>query len=97
MSDPILDKLDEMNGKLDELLIWKEVHKQEHKGISRDIEDVRSVLFDNPGLKSQVQTLMNCKSNTLRSRDFWMGVLKVVITAGIISIVGWLLFIYKQN
>lgn len=97
MSDIILSKLNEMDGKLDELLTWKAVHKTEHKGISRDVVEIRETLFDNPGLKSQVQTLMNCKQDTFRWRDFWMWVLRCLTVSGIIGLIGWLMFIYKKN
>lgn len=38
MSD-VLDKLNEINGKLDVLLQWKAVHQESHKTIDRDIKD----------------------------------------------------------
>ena len=54
MSEEILDKLNQMDVKLDELLTWKAVHKEEHKGINRDVSEIRETLFENPGLKAQV-------------------------------------------
>ena len=97
MTEAILDKLNEMDSKLDELLLWKAVHKAEHKIINRDVTEIRETLFDNPGLKSQVQTLMNSKRHISKWRDFWMGVLRTVIAAAIVAVLMWLMLIYKKG
>jgi len=97
MSDAILEKLEEMDGKLDELITWKAVHKEEHKSVHRDISEVRGVLFENPGLKTQVQTLMNCNRNISKWKEFWMGVLRTVLAAAIVAILMWLILIYKTH
>lgn len=97
MSDQILEKLNEMNGKLDKLLQWKAAHEESHKSIDRDMGEVRDTLFDNPGLKSQVQTLMNCKQNISRWRSFWMDVLKLVVVAAVVAVLSWFLFLYKKG
>ena len=93
----VLDKLNEMDPKLDELLMWKAAHEEGHKTIDRDITEIRDTLFENPGLKSQMQTLMNCKQGISRWRDFWMGVLKVVIAAIIIMTFTWLMVLYQKG
>ena len=93
----VLEKLDTMDGKLDELLIWKAGHDEKHESIARDITEVREVLFDNPGLKTKVEGLMHNKNNIGRTRDFWMYVLKVIIAAAIIAIIAWLLKFYKND
>jgi len=98
MSDQVIETLNEMNGKLDKLLQWKAAHQEGHKTIDRDITELRDTLFDNPGgLKSQVQTLVNCKQNISRWRSFWMDVLKLVVVAAIIAVLGWFLFLYKKG
>jgi len=97
MSDQILEKLNEISGKLDELLLWKAAHQESHKIINRDLDEVRDTLFENPGLKSQVQTLINCKQNVSRWRNFWMDVLKFVVVAAIIAVLSWFLFLYKKG
>jgi len=97
MTEAILDKLNDMDSKLDELLLWKAVHKTEHKIINRDVTEIRETLFDNPGLKSQVQTLMNSKRHISKWRDFWMGVLRTVIAAAIVAVLMWLMLIYKKG
>ena len=97
MTEAILDKLNDMDSKLDELLTWKAVHKAEHKVINRDVTEIRETLFDNPGLKSQVQTLMNSKRHISKWRDFWMGVLRTVIAAAIVAVLMWLMLIYKKG
>ncbi|GAH62541.1 unnamed protein product, partial [marine sediment metagenome] len=95
--DAILDKLNEMDPKLDELLTWKAVHKEEHKVIHRDVNEIRETLFENPGLKAQVQTLMNCKRHISKWRDFWLGVLRTVIAAAIVAVLMWLMLIYRKG
>lgn len=97
MSDQILEKLNEMNGKLDKLLQWKAAHQESHKTIDRDITEVRDTLFENPGLKSQVQTLINCKQNISRWRNFWMSILRLIVVAAIIAVIGWFMFLYKKG
>lgn len=98
MNGEILSKLNEMNSKLDELLQWKAAHQEGHKSIDRDIGEVRDTLFENPGgLKSQVQTLVNCKRNISRWRNFWMDVLRLIVVAVIIAVLGWFLFLYKKG
>lgn len=93
MSDTEL--LKEMNGKLDELLLWKAGHDKGHETIDRDIKEVREVLFDNPGLKSKVERLWNCKKDSFRWRDFWMSVLRTVVATIILGVIVWLLLLYK--
>ena len=98
MSDQMLEKLNEMDTKLDEILQWKAAHQESHKSIDRDITEVRDTLFDNPGgLKSQVQTLVNCKRDMSRWRNFWMDVLKFVVVFTIIGMLGWFLFLYRKG
>lgn len=97
MNGAIFEKLDEMDGKLDELLTWKAVHKEEHKGVHRDVSEIRDVLFENPGLKTQVQTLINCKRNISKWKEFWMAVFRTVLAAAIVAILMWLMLVYKTN
>ena len=97
MSDPILEKLNEMDVKLDELLTWKAVHKEEHKVIHRDVSEVRETLFANPGIKSQVQTLMNSKRHISKWKEFWMDVLRTVLAAAIVAVLMWLMLTYKKG
>ena len=97
MSEEILDKLNQMDVKLDELLTRKAVHKEEHKGINRDVSEIRETLFENPGLKAQVQTLMNNRGYTSKGKEFWMGVLRTVLAAAIVSILMWLMLVYKKG
>lgn len=97
MSEAVLDKLNEMDRKLDELLTWKAVHKTEHKVINRDVTEVREVLFANPGIKSQVQTLMNGRRNISKWKEFWMSVLRIVVAAAIVAVLMWFMLIYKKG
>jgi len=97
MTEAILDKLNDMDSKLDELLLWKAVHKAEHKVINRDVTEVREVLFANPGIKSQVQTLMNSKKHISKWKEFWMVLLRTVVAAAIVAVLMWLMLIYKKG
>jgi len=97
MSEAVIEKLEVMDDKLDELLTFKAVHKEEHKVIHRDVTEIRETLFENPGLKSQVQTLMNGRRDISKGKEFWMGVLKTVVAAIIIAVIIWLMLIYKKG
>ena len=97
MSDQVLEKLNKMDDKLDELLRWKAAHQESHKIIDRDIIEVRDTLFENPGLKSQVQTLINCKQNISRWRNFWIDVLKFVTVAAIVAVLTWCMVLYQKG
>ncbi len=95
MSIEVIKKLDEANKKLDTLLLWREKVEERCKSHIEQTKEVRAVLFNNPGLKAQVQTLMNNSHNTSRWRDFYLGTFKIVIAALIVSLVIWLLTIYR--
>lgn len=97
MSDQVLEKLNEMDTKLDVLLLWKAAHQESHKTINRDIDELRDTLFENPGLKSQVQTLINCGRNISRWRNFWMDVLKLVAVAAIVMVLTWCMILYQKG
>jgi hypothetical protein len=96
MSDTEL--LKEMNGKLDDLLIWRGGLDERCKAHREQTDEVRDVLFANPtGLKSKVERLWNGKTGASRWKDFWMFILRSAIIFGILGIVGWLLLLYKQH
>lgn len=97
MSDEVLAKLNKMDNKLDELLLWKAIHQEGHKTIDRDLTEVREVLFENPGLKAQVQTLINCGRNISRWRNFWMDILKLVTVAAIVAVFTWCMVLYQKG
>lgn len=97
MSDQVLEKLNEMDTKLDVLLLWKAAHQESHKTINRDIDELRDTLFENPGLKSQVQTLVDCGRNISRWRNFWMDVLKLVAVAAIVMVLTWCMVLYQKG
>jgi len=86
------------NEKLDSLLQWKAGHNEQHKIINRDLNEIRETLFDNPGgLKSRVERLWNCKNTITTWREFFLQILRTVITWAVIALVIWQLFIYKQH
>lgn len=97
MTLEILNKLGEMDGKLDQLLLWKAVHVEEHKTISKEVSEVRDTVYDNPGLKAKVQTLWDCKKDISKRREFWVRVSGIVIAALIIAAIMWAMSLYKGH
>ena len=97
MSDTEL--LKQMNSKLDELLLWRAALDERCVAHREQTAEHRKVLFDNPGLKSKVDRLWNCKHDLKTRREnvinFFMGVLKLLVVAAIVGITVWLLYIYK--
>lgn len=82
--------------KLDELLLWKAALDERCKAHREQTDDVRETLYGNPnGVVKKVNTLWNCKKYASKWKDFWMYILKVVVAIGIISVVGWLLSVYR--
>lgn len=93
----VFEKLNGMDNKLDNLLQWKAVHQESHKIINRDLTEVRDTLFENPGLKAQVQTLVNSSHHLFRWRNFWMGVLKLVTVAALVAVLMWFMVLYQKG
>lgn len=93
----IYDQLNVIDSKLDELLIWKAEHITAHTLVERDVADNRAALFENPGVISKINTLWNCKSNITARKKFWLEILKYLIVAGIVTVVTWLLLLYKGS
>ncbi len=96
-NDKVYEKLDSIDGKVDQLLIWKAEHIATHELLERDTADNRAALFGNPGVVSKVNTLWSCKSNLTERRKFWLEILKYLIVAGIVAVITWLLMLYKVN
>lgn len=95
--EEIRDTVKAIDGKVNQLLIWKAEHTKAHELIERDVAETRDILFENPGLVSKVDRLWNCKSSITERRKFWLEVLKYLIVAGIVAIVTWLLLLYKKG
>ena len=93
----IYEKLDIIDGKVDEILLWKAAHITAHGLIERDVADNRAVLFENPGVISKLNTLWNCKSNVTEWKRFWLEIFKYLIVAGVVAVVTWLLLLYKSD
>jgi len=95
--EKVYQKLDLIDGKVDELLIWKATHVQAHEALERDVADHRSVLFENPGVIEKLNTLWNCKSSLSEYRRFWLDILKYVIITIVVATITWLLMIYRGS
>ncbi len=97
MSEQILKKLNEMDGKLDEIKTWQAVHSKGHEALDNDVKEVREVIFENPGLKARVQTLWECKRSISKRKEFWGRVLSIVIAAVVVAAIMWFVSLYKGS
>jgi len=98
MTTEIIKKLDEANGKLDQMLQWRAGLEERCKAHNQRTEEIRKILFDNPnGLIARVNRLNNYKRSLSRWRDFWMYILKTVIVAFIIALAAWLFTVYRDS
>lgn len=100
MPTKIEEKLDTANDKLDLILQWKAGFEERCIAHRAQTNEVRVVLFgkDNKdGLVRCVNGLNQCKESLSRWRNFWMYVLRIVVATFIISLAGWLLFIYREH
>ena len=95
-------QLDEVDGKCTELLKFKAVHTEAHKSLDGHVSAFKKTLYgdDNgTGLTYKVEKLLLCKdslkSSTDRWRSFWLGLLRVVLSAAIIAVTAWLLSLYQ--
>ena len=85
-----------MNDKLDELLQWRAALDARCEAHRDQTTEMREVLYGNPnGVVKAVNSLLNCKRYASKWKDFWMYVLKIVVATGIITLIGWLLMVYK--
>lgn len=92
----VKDGLKSMHGKLDKLLIWRAALDERCTAHREQTDDVRETLYGNPnGVVKKVNTLWNGKKHATKWKDFWMYVLKIIVAASIISLVSWLLLVYK--
>jgi len=97
----IWQKLEQMDGKLDNLLQWRAAVDERCRAHHADTEEVRKTVYGNPGstngLQFEVSRLMNCKKETRRWKDFWIFVLRSLVIFGIIGIIMWLMGLYKGS
>ena len=93
----ILTKLDAIDGKVDQLLIWKAEHTKQHEMLERDVADNRAVLFENPGLITKVSQLYQGSSQSKVMKGFWLDVLKFVVATALVAVITWLLVVYKRS
>lgn len=91
------DKLEEIRSGVGELLQWKaalDVRCETHR---EKTDSLHSTVFgnpdsaDNPGLKTNVQGLMDFKNSRKRSREWLMDVVKVVAAALLIAVILWIM------
>ncbi len=95
----------DMNSKLDELVEFKAVHAETHRGLEKDIGGFHRTLYgdgeDGRGLTYTVQRLqLNGKARKTERqflRTFLFGILRTIAAAAIIGVAVWLLTIYKAG
>ena len=97
MSEEIINKLNKMDGKLDEIKTWQAVHAEKHEALDEDVKEVRDTVYNNPGLKSRVQTLWDSRKEISKRREFWMRILNVVIAALVIAVIMWAVGLYRGS
>jgi len=100
MATNIEEKLDAANDKLDSMLQWKAGFEERCFAHKTQTDEVRVVLFgknNENGLVGCVGKLNQCMESLARWRDFWIFVLRIVVATFIISLVAWLLFIYREH
>ena len=90
-------KLDGLTTDVSAVRQWQAVHDQAHETVERDVNDLRETIYGNPGIRDKVQALWNCKKQIKAGREFWLGVLKYVISVGIVAIIVWGLTVYKTQ
>lgn len=87
----IISKLDNINTKVDQLLLWKAALNERCDSHLKNTNEMHKTLYDNPGIVSKVQRLENCKkflaSNQSRWADFWMYLLKALVVISVVSFV----------
>ena len=97
--EQIFEKVESIDGKVDELLTWKAVVEVQCKAHRQQTDEVRTTIYgdekNNVGIKTKVQNLLNCKKQITKQRDFWLGVLRNILSYGAVALGAWLLFIYK--
>lgn len=90
--DEVYAIVKETAGKVNELVEWKAGLSERCEAHREKTEELRDVVFGNPGgLRSKVEKLWNCKNGITRWRDFWMYVLKIIVAAGALGLIAWLL------
>lgn len=92
----VKSSLTSINENLNKLLIWRAKLDERCTAHREQTDDVRETLYGNPnGVVKIVNSLLNCKKRASKWKEFWRGVLKTAVAIGIVSIVGWLLLVYK--
>lgn len=108
----IVEKLDgiatstaSINGKVDELLLWRAAMEERCTHHSRETISIKTTLYGRDGaaggLVTDVQRLKNCKEDKKRSevqyRGVILGVLQTLIATGIILVALWLMSLYRSG
>ena len=96
--DQIYKTVQETSKKVNELVEWKAGMDEHILNQDRMINGVRKTVYGNPnnGLVGKVQRLLNGKENSTSWEIFWLYILRIVIAAGIIGVIGFLLMLYAK-
>ena len=97
----VYEKLETVETKVNEIGHWQAGLDERCAAHREQTTEIRHTLFDSngdaPGLKSKVALLWACKKEVIRWKVFWFGILRSVITAGILGFIMWLLILYKKG
>lgn len=96
--DQIYQAVQETNSKVNELVEWKAGMDERMSNLVEMTKGVRRTVYGNPnnGLVGKVQQLLNCKESSMSWRNFWLYILRVVIAAAILGVMGFLLVLYAK-
>jgi hypothetical protein len=84
-----------INENVGELREWKAALDERCAAHREKTEDLNETIFGNPGLKVEVQRLVNSETGLNKFYDILFSVIKTVIAGAILIFVFWLLSVYK--
>lgn len=97
----IYDKLNKIDAKIGKLMVWKATLDERCTAHRGETNEVRKTIYGNPGsadgVQFKVERLWQCKKNLTKFQEFWIYVLKILLITGIVSLVTWLMSIYKGD
>ena len=97
----VLDKLEAIEDKIDNLLQWKATIEERCQGHREKTDELRSEIYSIDGLKVKVQKLWNCKGafrdKVAMWQDLGMYVLKAVVVFCLLAVIMFALKLYKSS
>jgi hypothetical protein len=88
--DRIILKLEQIDGKVDELLLWKSALDVRCEAHREKTDRMEETLYGNPGMESQVAKLSNFANNAKFRKKWLMSILAIVIATLATATILWL-------